>query len=156
MDARGLLIDTTAHIPPPRALEQLSAPDAERRLADAGHSIAEIVAHMAYWQDWFCRRCAGHADPMPAPAAKGWPEVTPGSWPEIHDRFIAGLDRAVALADRGDQPIAPAIEFPPLAGFTAREAVIHIAQHNSHHLGEVIVLRQLMGLWPPPSGSWTW
>ena len=69
MNAREMLIETHVHIPPERALEQLTAADAERRLQGAEHSIAEIVAHMSFWQEWFCRRCQGIADPMPASAA---------------------------------------------------------------------------------------
>ena len=156
MNAQELLIDTFVHIPPHRALEQLTAADAERRLAGASHSIAEIVAHMAFWQEWFCRRCDGVADPMAAQAALGWPAVSAGSWPDLHARFVAGLERAARLGDRGEQVINPAIEFPPLARYTVRDALVHIAQHNSHHLGQVILLRQLMGRWPPPGGSWTW
>jgi uncharacterized damage-inducible protein DinB len=156
MNARELLIDTYSHIPPLRALEQLSAGDADYRLPGAGHSIADIVAHMSFWQEWFSRRCDGSAEPLPAPAARGWPDLTPGSWPDVHSRFAAGLERAAALVDRADQPITPPIEFAPLAAYTVREALVHIAQHNSHHLGQVILLRQMMALWPPPSGSWTW
>ena len=115
MNAREMLIETHVHIPPERALEQLTAADAERRPQRAEHSIAEIVAHMSFWQEWFCRRCRGIADPVPAPAAKGWPEVQSGSWADVRDDFVAGLERTVALADRSDQLITPAIEFPPLA-----------------------------------------
>ena len=50
----------------------------------------------------------------------------------------------------------PPIQFPPIAHFTRRDALVHIANHNAHHLGQVIVLRQMMGQWPPPSGGWTW
>ena len=156
MNGRELLIDTLPHIPPAHALEQLGTADAERRLAGAGHSIAEIVAHMSFWQDWFCRRCDGVGEPMPAPAARGWPDVRSGSWPDVHARFAAGLECGAALVDRRDHVITPAIEFAPLAGYTVRDALVHIAQHNSHHLGQVILLRQLMALWPPPAGSWTW
>jgi uncharacterized damage-inducible protein DinB len=156
MNGRELLIETLSHIPPERALEQLTAADAERRLAGAGHSIADIVAHMSFWQDWFCRRCDGVAEPIPAPAARGWPEVPSGSWPDVCARFVDGLERAAALSGRPERPIAPAIEFAPLASYTVRDALVHIAQHNSHHLGQVILLRQMMSLWPPPAGSWTW
>jgi uncharacterized damage-inducible protein DinB len=156
MNARELLIETHPHIPPARALEQLTAADAQRRLADTGHSIADIVDHMSFWQDWFCRRCDGVAEPMPSPAARGWPEVAMGTWPDVHARFLAGLERAAALSERSDRTIDPAVDFPPLARYTVGDALVHIAQHNSHHLGQVILLRQLMALWPPPAGSWTW
>jgi len=155
MHPRELLIDTVAHIPTARALEGLSITDAEQHTTGLAHSIAEIVAHMSFWQDWFCDRCAGSATPIAATAALGWPDVSTGSWPSLHARFLSGLERAAAL-DGLDNPVAPAIEFPPLAHYTVRDAVVHIAQHNAHHLGQIILLRQLMGRWPPPSGSWTW
>jgi uncharacterized damage-inducible protein DinB len=95
---------------------------------------------------------------MVTSAASGWPAVAPGSWNDVESRFREGLDRAVALGDdtsRLDRPITPAIQFPPIANYTVRDGLVHIATHNAHHLGQVIVLRQMMGLWPPPAGSWT-
>ena len=96
---------------------------------------------------------------MVTSAATGWPAVAPGTWPELHRQFLSTLERAAALGaepGRLAAPIAPAIEFPPLASFTIRDALVHMATHNAHHLGQVITLRQIMGLWPPPSGSYTW
>jgi uncharacterized damage-inducible protein DinB len=156
VDAQHLLIQIYAHIPPVAALERLEPGDAERRIEGTPHSIAETVAHMAFWQEWFVRRCTGIADPMPAPAARGWPVVEAGSWLAVHARFVHGLDAATALDAESDRPLAPPIEFPPLANYTVRHALVHVAQHNSHHLGQIVLLRQMMGLWPPPSGAWTW
>ncbi|HET7218354.1 MAG TPA: DinB family protein [Vicinamibacterales bacterium] len=156
---RELLIDTLAYLSPVNALDGLGTEDAERRLDGANHSIAEIVAHLEFWQSWFCERCEGVAAPMVASARQGWPAVAPGSWPAVRGRFLEGLERAAALGDdatRLDAPIVPAIEFPPIAGYTVRDALVHVAQHNAHHLGQIILLRQLMHVWPPPSGSWTW
>jgi uncharacterized damage-inducible protein DinB len=31
-----------------------------------------------------------------------------------------------------------------------------IASHNSYHLGQAALLRQMLGTWPPPSGGLTW
>jgi uncharacterized damage-inducible protein DinB len=156
---RELLTDTLAYIPPVRALESLSTDAAERRVAGSSHSIAEIVAHLDFWQRWFVSRCEGIDEPMVTSAADGWPGVTPGSWTAVETRFRAGLERAAALGDdesRLDRSITPAIQFPPIARYTIRDALVHIATHNAHHLGQVVVLRQVMGLWPPPSGSYTW
>jgi uncharacterized damage-inducible protein DinB len=157
MHPRELLIDTLPHIPPAGALEDLSPDDAERRLPGAAHSVAEIVAHMAFWQEWFCDRCDGIGTAMAATAGVGWPDVTAGSWPSIRARFLAGLERAVALGG-GDatRAVSPAIEFPPLANYSVHDALVHMAHHNAHHLGQVILLRQMMGRWPPPGGSSTW
>jgi uncharacterized damage-inducible protein DinB len=155
MDARELLLETYAHLPPARILEELSAEDAERRIAGAPHSIAEIVAHLAFWQEWFRRRCEGMKAPMVEKAAEGWPEVAPGSWPRLREEFVNGLEKLAALEAR-EACIEPPIEFPPLANYTLGDALVHVANHNAHHLGQIILLRQLMGRWPPPSGSWTW
>jgi uncharacterized damage-inducible protein DinB len=154
---REWLADTTAHMPPARALEQLAPDEAECRVPGTNHSIAEIVAHLNFWMTWFCERCDGVAAPMVMRARDGWPEVEPGSWPAVQAQFLQTLERAAALGERRlDEPITPPIDFPPIANYTTRDAIVHMSAHNAHHLGQIIVLRQLMGLWPPPSGSWTW
>lgn len=159
MNVRELLIDTYVHIPPARALEHLPQDAAERRVTPETHSIAEIVVHLAFWQDWFCSRCEGTGGPMVAQASEGWPTMEPGSWERIQVRFLSGLERAATLGANEaslTRRVTPPIEFPPLANYTVRDALVHLAQHNAHHLGQVILLRQVMGEWPPPSGSWTW
>jgi uncharacterized damage-inducible protein DinB len=123
------------------------------------HSIAEIVAHIDFWQDWFLRRARGVHEPFVQSAAEGWPAVAPDGWVALRDHFNAGLEHAASFADMRealDQPVTPALEFPPLANYTVRDAMVHVAAHNAHHLGQVITLRQMMGLWPPSTGSWTW
>ena len=52
MDIRHFLVETHAHMPPAQILEDVSEADAMRRLSETIHSIAEIVAHMGFWQDW--------------------------------------------------------------------------------------------------------
>lgn len=158
MAVRELLLDTFVHMPPLRILDGVDASQAARRPADGLHSIAETVAHLSFWQTWFLDRCEGRATPMPAHAADGWPPVAEADWPALVARFEGGLLQAVALEDDGrlEKRIDPAIEFPPLAQYTVGDALVHVAQHNAHHLGQVIVLRQLLGCWPPSSGSWTW
>jgi len=156
MDARELLIETLPMMPPLRALEGLSEADVARRLPGAPHSIGEIVAHMEFWQDWLVGRANGSGTPMPGSAAAGWPVIGEGEWPELLRRFRDGLDRAVALGAFGDAMILPPFDTPPMAHYTAADVVAHIANHNAHHLGQVILLRQMMGVWPPPGGSWTW
>ena len=123
------------------------------------HSVADIVAHMAFWQQWFLDRCDGLAVRPPAHAALGWPAVASGEWDDVLARFEAGLDRALSLAadePRLSKPLSPPLEPDFLAGYTTADALVHIALHNAHHLGQVTTLRQQLGAWPPPAGSWTW
>jgi len=156
VDLREFLISPIAYLAPEKALEGLTLADAERHLTGVSHSVAEIVAHLAFWQDWFHARCLGAPKAMVASAAAGWPAVAEGSWPAVQSRFVEQLHTLVALTE-GDltKAVTPAIEFPPLAKYTIADALMHVATHNAHHIGQVIVLRQLMGAWPPPAGSWT-
>ena len=159
MPLREFLVDTLVHMPPDRILDGLTPEQAAQMPAPGLHSVAEIVAHLEFWQAWFLDRCDGRARPMAARAAEGWPPVSAREWRALLDRFASGLRRAAALGDdeaRLETPVAPAIEFPPLARYTLRDALTHVAQHNAHHLGQVVTARQLLGCWPPPQGSWTW
>lgn len=157
VNAREFLIAPIAYLAPEKAIDGLSAADAERLVTGVAHSVAEIIAHLSFWQDWFHARCTGDPQPMVSSAASGWPAVHAGDWPAVRSRFVGRLHQLAALAD-GDasRAVVPPIEFPPLADYTIGDALIHVATHNAHHLGQVIVVRQLLGAWPPPAGSWTW
>lgn len=146
-------------MPPPRIVADLAAADACRQVPGLPHSIAEIVGHLRFWQDWFLLRCRGTAAPMVERASEGWPAVAAADWPGVLAAFLSGLEAAAALGDDPaalDRPVTPALEFPPLAGYTVGDALTHVAAHNAHHLGQVVTLRQLIGRWPPPQGAWTW
>lgn len=158
MDPRPLLVDTVPYLSPRHALEGLAPDVAGRRVSGASHSIAEIVAHLAFWQDWFCGRCDGTAGPMPAAAAMGWPVPDAGGWDAVRQRFLDGLERLATIGSTGDpqRRLDPSIEFPSIATYTVEEVVVHVSNHNAHHLGQIVLLRQLLGAWPPPAGSYTW
>ena len=155
MQAHELLADTTAYLSPRLVLDGLPPDLADRRVPGAPHTIAEIVAHMAFWQGWFRGRCDGTAGPMPASAALGWVAPAAGSWDAVRTGFVDGLDRLVTLGDHGRR-IDPPIEFPPLGQYTVGDVLVHVGAHNAHHLGQVVLLRQVLGSWPPPAGSWAW
>lgn len=154
-----MLLSPFAYMPPPRLLDGLTGAQAEARVAGASHSVVEILAHLVFWQSWFLDRCAGTGTPMAASASAGWPAASSADWETLKRRFLDGLEKAVSLASdpaSKERPLEPAIEFPPLANYTAADAAVHIAIHNAHHLGQIVTLRQVLGLWPPAEGSWTW
>ncbi|HEX2446120.1 MAG TPA: DinB family protein [Vicinamibacterales bacterium] len=154
MHREELLLSPIAYMPPPRILEGLSPEDAARRIPGVTHSIVEILAHVVFWQKWFLNRCTGVAIPPASSAADGWPSATAADWEPLRERFLSGLHRALELP--GEGRVDPPIEFPPLANYTIADAMTHLGQHNAHHLGQIVVLRQALGAWPPPGGSLTW
>src|SRR5262249_55276786 len=92
MPPREFLIDTSAYLAPAHVRDGLTAADADRRVEGAPHTIAEIVAHLAFWQAWFLGRCEGTAAPMPSSAAFGWVSPDPGTWDAARAGFVDGLE----------------------------------------------------------------
>jgi uncharacterized damage-inducible protein DinB len=159
MHLHSILRGAHSYLAPSAALAGLTADVACHKPANTPHSIAEIVAHMAFWQEWFLDRCDGVATPAPARASQGWPSLRNGEWDTVLARFESGFRRALALADdeaRGALPVVPALEFDHLRRYTTHDVLIHLALHNAHHVGQVVTLRQQQRAWPPPAGSWTW
>lgn len=145
---------------PAVALDGLTDEQALAKPHRLPHSIAEIVAHMWYWQEFFNRAAGEGFSGFPEHAEEGWPKVGSGEWDAVRDRFLASIGTAQELAmtcDRLDDKLLPE-NFP--VPFWQRESLgsglLHGAIHSSHHLGQVVILRQLMGLWPPAAGSMTW
>jgi uncharacterized damage-inducible protein DinB len=154
MHREELLLSPIAYMPPPQIVEGLSPEDAARRIPGVTHSIVEILAHIVFWQTWFLNRCSGVAIPPAASAAEGWPSAAAADWEALREQFLSGLRKALELPAEGR--INPSIEFPPLANYTIADAMSHLGQHNAHHLGQIVTLRQALGVWPPPGGSFTW
>lgn len=154
MNREELLLHPIAYMPPAKLLDGLSADVAAQRISGVPHSIVEILAHLVFWQTWFLNRCSGAAIPLPSHAAEGWPAATAADWERLREEFLAGLQSALRLPAEGR--VNPPIEFPPMAQYSIGEAVTHMAQHNAHHLGQIVTLRQALGVWPPPDGSFTW
>lgn len=73
MHTRELLIEPIAFLAPARTIEGLTPAQAERHVPGANHSIAQILAHVTFWQDWFCQRCDGVAAPMVAVRRRAGP-----------------------------------------------------------------------------------
>lgn len=159
MSFNDLLVRPFAYAPPAHVLEGLSDAEAVRRIDGIPHAVAELVAHLSFWQEWFLDRCRGMPTPLAKHAVSRWPPAPPGSWDETRRRFLEGLRQAAAVGSKTDRlarPLSPAIEVPRMSHYTLNDALTHIAVHNAHHLGQVVVLRQMLGRWPPPAGSRKW
>lgn len=159
-DLLAAILDGEAvYLGPAQALEALSEEHANAKPHGLPHSIAEIVAHMCFWQEWFNACAQNGFTGIPEHAAEGWPAPS-GTWAEVRDRYLRALELTKRIAAQGkslDQPLLPAgVEIPPLARESLGSGLLHGAVHGSHHLGQIITMRQLLGSWPPPAGSMTW
>ena len=145
-----------AHLDSPAALDGLAWELAGARPAGSPYSAYRILNHLIYWQDVFVRRADGAHAPTPPHDADGWPgDDAPTSetdWLGAVARFGGGLAalQARAAADPLDEPL------PGPDGRTRADAIAAAAAHNSYHLGQIVLLRRMLGAWPPPAGGDSW
>jgi len=153
-----LLYGKGAHALTLNSLEGLDEQSAGARPANAPHSIYQLLAHMIYWQEYELLKIAGAPPSYPTHASESWlPETAPKNlqiWHETIQRFAEGLKRYEALLADPATDLERVIEVKK--NETVRDVIVMIIAHNSHHLGQIITLRQQLGAWPPPKGGDTW
>jgi uncharacterized damage-inducible protein DinB len=142
-----------AHVATAKIFEGLDWKTAGTRPPGAPHSAFELLGHLSYWQNWALEWLKGGSPKVPKHAAASWPATpAPASareWQAAVRTFQRGLQQLSREARRRD--------ILSTRGKYSRLGMIQaIASHNSHHAGQVVLLRQLLGKWPPPSGGVTW
>ena len=142
----ALLRGGNAHVPTLDALKDVPADAVHQRPQGFVHSLGDVLYHLWFTQRdilEFCRR-ADYAEPH-------WPDAywpTPGAavdWDRTLDAFSADLREAVRLARTAD--LFAELDHAP--GYTALRELLLVADHNAHHMGQVITLRRSLEIWPP-------
>lgn len=148
---------------PARILEGLSDDLVHSLPPGAPHSIYEELWHITFWQQITLDWIRGLETPFPPSPRDGFPTVLDAEreyWQQLCVRFFAGNALAGAAARdsvRLDQPIrCPSRPGQPVRLMTVREQLENLAAHNAYHFGRIVLLRQILGTWPPRSGGYTW
>ncbi len=148
------------YLSPAAILDGLTADHAHAKPHGLPHSIAEIVAHICYWQEWFNGCVVAGFTGIAQHAVDGWPAVPADGWDALRTRFLHSIDEAKRIAEEsdslGDPLLPPDVHIPSLSKESCGSGILQAAMHSGHHLGQIITMRQLMGLWPPPGGTITW
>ena len=158
-----ILIGDSAAAPPARILEGLTSEGAHCAVQGAPHTIYQELWHIAFWQQVTLEWVQGIGTPYPEHASDGFPTESNAEledWDQLCQRFFAG-NRQAALMTRDGQRMERLIRCTsrpgvPLRTMTAREQLESLGAHNAYHFGRIVLLRQLMGTWPPPSGGDSW
>ena len=134
------------------AINDLPAGLRGKRPAGAEHSLWEIVEHMRIAQRDILEfsRDAKHASPeWPAgywPKTKAPPNST--AWSKSVKTFQSDLKAMCGLvSDPSTNLYAP---IPHGEGQTILREALLIADHNAYHLGEMVLVRRLLGAWTKP------
>ncbi len=125
----------------------------DKRVGGIAHTIYQILNHMIFWQDVYLDRMEGTETLSPVLPSAGWPgEDAPAdvdAWLEAVQVFQQGLAVARELAN-GDL----SLKIPTFRNASLGECLVYLSLHNSHHIGQIIMLRQALGDWPAISDAW--
>jgi uncharacterized damage-inducible protein DinB len=159
-----LLRGTGAHVDPLACLEDLSAELAARPIAGFPHSIGQVVFHINYWMDYDLRRVRGQKPKYPEHNAESFPPsptpANPAEWDRMRREFSGFLSEHATLARSPraelDREIEPTHEDHKKRANTLEAILWQTVAHNSYHMGQIVMIRRLLGAWPPKAGGYEW
>jgi hypothetical protein len=94
----GLIETWSSFTPASRALDGVEPEQAVTKLDGWPYSIAEVVAHMLFWQRNDFETIETGVEPPEPTAAEEWPAVGVDDWPSLKEEFLASLERSKSMA----------------------------------------------------------
>lgn len=148
---RGILLEQlrTTHAqedwfaPASVAVEGLTADQAKWSPGHGGHSVGQLAYHLWFWDARSLQQFKGEK-----PAAyngnndETFTNFSDAQWSDLVrklDQVMSDWEKAVETAD--DQKLA-----------ANASLVEHVAEHNAYHIGQILYVRKLEGVWDPSKG----
>jgi uncharacterized damage-inducible protein DinB len=156
-----LLEGSRAFVNPDELLGDIEAEDATRGVSGCNHTIAEVIAHLHYWQDWFYQGAMGNLQAYPQSNELSFPKVAVSQWDSLREAFLQRLEDIKGLCSNTALLNCPFSQGQSLEGghdqrTVAMTLLYTVALHNAHHYGQIITMRQVLGIWPPEAGGVMW
>lgn len=124
-------------------LKEVTAAQAHIRPLQNGHTIYELVRHIAVWEDVGRRRLQGDSANVPISSPEDWPPAT--------DTSEAAWEQAQAALDRVHESLIEAIrsvdesrlDEPIMEGKSSVYVTLHgVIQHDLYHAGQIAILKK--------------
>jgi hypothetical protein len=162
-ELKKCLVSNSFAAPPEHILEGVDETLAHAATPGAPHTIYEELWHIAFWQEMSLEWVRGVERAYAEHASIGFPtleQIAAEPWAVLRARFFVGMRLAGEYAEDASL-LERVIRCPspggaPVRVMTARGQLESLAGHNGYHFGRIVLLRQLQGAWPPPSGGDTW
>jgi uncharacterized damage-inducible protein DinB len=158
-----LLRGKGAHADPIACVDDISAEIAGRQVTGFPHSIAQLVFHINYWMEYELRRIRGQRPKYPEHSAESFPAsalVDAAEWERLRSRMAELLGEFAILAKSSrvelDRQIETAHEGDKIIAGTLEAVLWQMVAHNSYHLGQIAMIRRVLGAWPPRGGGDSW
>jgi uncharacterized damage-inducible protein DinB len=148
---RGILLEQlrTTHnqedwfVPAKVAVAGLTAEQANWNPGHGGHSVGQLAYHLWFWDARSLERFKG----VKSAAYNGnndetFTNFSEAQWNDVVkklDQVMTDWEKAVEEAD--DQKLA-----------ANASLVEHVAEHNAYHIGQILYVRKLQGVWDPSKG----
>ena len=148
---RGVLLEQlhTTHdqedwfVPANIAVQGLTAEQAMWSPGKGNHSVGQLAYHIWYWDS---RELAEFKGEKPAPFDgnnnETFDKFTATQWDDLVKKLnqvLTDWDTAVAAAD--DATLAKNASM-----------IAHVGAHNAYHIGQILYVRKLQGVWDPAKG----
>lgn len=148
---RALLDGGQAFAKPEKIVADIPQEARGRRPDGGDHSLWQLIEHVRLTQRDILDFCVAESYTEPEWPKDYWPTSTEpaddAQWQKSVEAFLRDLDEARKLAV--DQAVDLFAIVPHGTTQTWLRELLLIADHNAHHLGQVIILRKLLGVWNP-------
>lgn len=159
-----LLRGKEAHADPLACIEDIPAELATTQIYSFPHSIGQPFFHMNYWMSYELRRIRGEEPSYPEHNAESFPSApspaNTAEWDRLRRDFAWFLNEYATLAELSraelDRQIESVHEGDKLVAGSVEAVLWQMAVHNSYHIGQIALIRRVLGAWPPKAGGDTW
>ena len=139
-----------AHVPFDRAVDGIPSPARGRAPAEAPHSPWQILEHIRIAQHDILDFCVN-----PSYKEMRWPD---DYWPVAAAApAVEAWEQSVAACRRDREALQRLVRNPEVdlfstiphgSGQTYLREILLVADHTAYHVGELVLVRRLLGVWP--------
>ena len=148
---RGVLLEQlhTTHdqedwfVPANIAVQGLTAAQAQWSPGKGNHSVGQLAYHLWYWDARALQQFKGEKQaPFDGNNNETFDNFTPAQWDDLVkklDQVMIDWEKTVEAAD--EQKLA-----------ANASLIAHVGAHNAYHIGQILYVRKLQGVWDPAKG----
>lgn len=148
---RGVLLEQlrTTHneedwfVPASVAIDGLTAEQAMWSPGNGNHSVGQLAYHLWYWDARSLQKFKGEKQmPFDGNNNDTFDKFTAAQWDDLVRKLnqtLADWETAVETAD--EQKLAENASL-----------IAHVGAHNAYHIGQILYVRKLHGMWNPDRG----
>ncbi len=149
-DLVHLLFGKNAHVPTRKALEGIKSVNRHIRPMDPMNTIWEELEHLRIAQEDIIHYTQEASWVSPEFPAGLWPKpvdrVTDEMWDSSLSAFMGDLNKLIAIVEESEWDLTQEILHGE--GRTYLRQVLLVADHNAYHIGQIVLIRKMLGNWP--------